>query len=250
VFAKLKEVNLKLNPRKCCFAAKSIAFLGHVVSRKGTRPDPSKIDVVVHFPVPKTVTDVRSFLGLIGYYRNYVQGYARLVVPWFELTKKEEVCVWDLGCQSAFEALKGAFVAASVLIRPDFEKQFCLDVDWSPKGVGDFEKQFCLDVDWSPKGVGDFEKQFCLDVDWSPKGVGAILSQREGRKERVVAYASKGLTSAPKKFHPMEGECYALIRGIMHFRQYLHYNHFVLRMDHKPLEWLATVSDAYGRKGR
>jgi hypothetical protein len=64
----------------------------------------------------------------------------------------------------------------------------------------------------------DFEKQLCLNVDWSPKGIGAILSQREGRKERVVAYASKGLTSTQKKFHPMEGECYALIWGIMHFR--------------------------------
>ncbi len=124
------------------------------------------------------------------------------------------VFVWDLGCQGAFEALKGALVAAPMLIRPDFDKQFCLDVDWSPKGVG------------------------------------AILSQREGRKERVVAYASKGLTSAQKKFHPMEGECYALIWGIMHFRQYLHRSHFVLRTDHKPLEWLATMSDAYGRRGR
>jgi hypothetical protein len=96
----------------------------------------------------------------------------------------------------------------------------------------------------------DFDKQFCLDVDWSPKDVGAILSQREGRKEKVVAYASKGLTFAQKKFHPLEGECYALIWGIMHFRQYLHRTHFVLRTDHKPLEWLAMVSDAYGRRGR
>ncbi len=96
----------------------------------------------------------------------------------------------------------------------------------------------------------DFDKQFCLDVDWSPKDVGAILSQREGKKERVVAYASKGLTSAQKKFHPMEGECYALIWGVMHFRQYMHCTHFILRTDHKPLEWLATVSDPYGRRGR
>ncbi len=62
----------------------------------------------------------------------------------------------------------------------------------------------------------DFEKPLCLDVDWSTKGVGAILSQREGRFEKVVAYASKGLTLVQRKFHPMEGECYALIWGIMH----------------------------------
>jgi len=89
VFLKLKEVNLKLNPGKCCFAARSITFLGHVVSHEGTKPDPSKINAVVHFPVPKTVMDVRSFLGLTGYYRNYVRGYSRLAVPLFELTRKD-----------------------------------------------------------------------------------------------------------------------------------------------------------------
>jgi len=96
----------------------------------------------------------------------------------------------------------------------------------------------------------DFQRPFCLDVDWSTKGVGVVLSQKEGRFEKVVVYASKGLTMAQRKFHPMEGECYALIWGIMHFRQYLHRNHFTLRTDHKPLEWLATVSDAHGRRGR
>jgi hypothetical protein len=76
VFFKLREVNLKLNPSKCCFAARSITFLGHVVSSEGTKPDPGKIDAVIHFPTPKTVTDIRSFLGLTRYYRNYVRGYS------------------------------------------------------------------------------------------------------------------------------------------------------------------------------
>ncbi len=96
----------------------------------------------------------------------------------------------------------------------------------------------------------NFREPFCLDVDWSTKGVGAILSQKEGRFERVIAYANKTLTEVQKRFHPMEGECYALIWGILHFRQYLHRTHFTLRTDHKPLEWLATVSDAHGRRGR
>jgi len=68
VLCKLREVNLKLNPNKCCFAAKSITFLGHVVSKEGTKPDLGKIEAVLHFPTPKTVTNVRSFLGLTGYY--------------------------------------------------------------------------------------------------------------------------------------------------------------------------------------
>jgi hypothetical protein len=76
------------------------------------------------------------------------------------------------------------------------------------------------------------------------------LSQKEGKFEKVVAYASKSLTEAQRKFHPMEGECYALIWGVMHFKQYLHRNHFILRTDHKSLEWLAIVSNANGRRGR
>jgi hypothetical protein len=214
IFFKLREVNLKLNPSKCCFAAMSITFLGHVVSHEGTKPDPGKIDAVIHFPMLKTVTDVRSFLGLTGYYQNYVRGYSQLVVPLFELTRKDVAFVWDLGCQSAFDALKEALVATPVLVQPDFKKPFRLDVDWSPRGVG------------------------------------AILSQKEGMMERVVAYANKGLTLAQKKFHPMEGECYALIWGVMYFRQYLLRNHFLLRTNHKLLEWLAIVSDAHGRRGR
>jgi hypothetical protein len=80
-----------------------------------------------------------------------------------------------MGCQQAFQELKATLVDAPILTRPDFKKTFCLDVDWLPRGVG------------------------------------AILSQKEGRFEKVVAYASKSLTEAQRKFHPMEGECYALI---------------------------------------
>jgi len=214
ILSKLREVNLKLNLGKCCFADESIVFLGYVVSKEGAKPDPKKIDAVLRFPEPTTVSNVRSFLGLTGYYRKYVRGYSRLAGPLFELTKKDVAFIWNQGCQHAFDSLKRALVDAPILVRPDFKKPFCLDVDWSTKGVG------------------------------------AVLSQKEGRFEKVVAYASKGLTVAQRKFHPMEGECYALIWGIMHFRQYLQRNHFILRTDHKPLEWLVTVSDANGRKGR
>jgi hypothetical protein len=68
MFYKLREVNLKLNPKKCCFVAKNITFLGLVVSKEGTKLDPNKIEVILHFPQPKTVTNVKSFLGLTRYY--------------------------------------------------------------------------------------------------------------------------------------------------------------------------------------
>jgi hypothetical protein len=187
--------------------------MGHVVSKQGTKPDPGKVDAVLRFPESNMVTNIRSFLGLTWYYQKYIKEYSRLAGPLFELTKKDVSFVWNQDCQRAFDALKRALVGAPILVRPDFKKPFCLDVDWSTKGVG------------------------------------AILSQREDKFERVVAYASKGLTEVQKKFHPMEGECYALIWGIMHFRQYLHRMHFIPRTDHKPLEWLAMVLNAHGRRG-
>jgi len=75
------------------------------------------------------------------------------------------------------------------------------------------------------------------------------LSQKSKRHDQVIAYANKGLSPVQRCFHPMEGECYALIWGIMYFRQYFYQTPFLLCTDHKPLEWLATVSDAYGRRG-
>jgi hypothetical protein len=110
------EVKLKLNPNECCFVAKSITFLGHVVSKDGTKLNPSKIEAVLHFLEPKTVTNIRSFLGLTGYYRNYVRGYSRLATPLFELTKRDVDFVWNLNCQQAFQALKGALVYVPMLI--------------------------------------------------------------------------------------------------------------------------------------
>jgi hypothetical protein len=124
VLYKLREVNLKLNPNKCYFAAKSITFLGHVVSKEGTRPDPGKIEAILHFPTPKTITSVRSFLGLTGYYRKYIRGYSKLASPLFELTRKDVAFVWDVGCQQAYQVLKAALVDAPVLTRPDFRGRF------------------------------------------------------------------------------------------------------------------------------
>ncbi len=82
------------------------------------------------------------------------------------------------------------------------------------------------------------------------KKVGLVLSQKQNKHECVIAYASKGLTPSQRKFHPMEGECYALIWGIMHFQQYLYHASFVVKIDHKPLKWLATISDPFNKRGR
>jgi len=91
---KLREVNLKFNPSKCEFAKTSIRFLGHVVNRKGTQPDQKKVKVMIEYPMPILITNVKAFLGLIGYYHNYVKDYSHIATPLFELTTKDNVFSW------------------------------------------------------------------------------------------------------------------------------------------------------------
>jgi hypothetical protein len=86
---RLREVNLKFNPNKCEFAKSKLAFVCHEVSQEGTQLDQRKIKMVINFPIPIATTNVRAFLGLAGYYRNYVKGYSCIAIPLFELTKKD-----------------------------------------------------------------------------------------------------------------------------------------------------------------
>jgi len=79
---------------------------------------------------------MRAFSGLIGYYRNFVCGYAKIVVPLFDLTKKDQSFLWTSTYQEDFDTFKLMLIEAPILVRPDFERPFIVDVDWSIKGVG------------------------------------------------------------------------------------------------------------------
>jgi hypothetical protein len=188
--------------------------LGHVVNVEASHPNPKKIVVVKIFPILKFVTNVRAFLRLTNSYRKFIPGYAKIVEPLFGLTKKDDKFLWTPIYQGGFITLKNQLATSLVLKR------------------------------------SNFSQPFILDVHWFIKGMGAILSQKFKRQEQVIAYANKGLSPMQKSFHPMEGECYALGWGIMHFYQYLHQIFFLLKTDHKPLEWLAIVLDAYGCRTR
>jgi len=90
----LKEVHLKLNPSKCYFGAQNITFLDHVVSIKRSYLDPKKITAMENFPIPGIVTNVKAFLGFIGYYHKFILRYAKILETLFSLTKKECKFVW------------------------------------------------------------------------------------------------------------------------------------------------------------
>ena len=90
VFDRLREANLRLKPSKCSFGRQEVNYLGHVISANGILPDPSKIELVRNFPQPKTVRQVRSFLGLANYYRRFVQDFSKIASPLHDLTKKHQ----------------------------------------------------------------------------------------------------------------------------------------------------------------
>jgi len=106
------------------------------VDNVGSQPNPKKITTIQHFPTPKIATNVKTFLGLTWYYRRFIAGYAKIVEPLFTLTKKDCKFLWMPICQTTFITLKKGLVEALVLVRPDFNKPFISDVNWSIRGVG------------------------------------------------------------------------------------------------------------------
>src|SRR6266480_3603279 len=171
VFGRLREAGLKLNPEKCFFGKQELSFLGYVIGKNGIHTDPSKIEKVQNFPVPRTLTQLRGFLGLASYYRRFIKGFSTIANPLNKLLKKNIPYNWTEAQQAAFDHLKQCLVTAPILIYPDFEEEFLLYTDASTFGLG------------------------------------AILAQvdKEGN-DRVVVYASRTLSAPEKNYSATELE--------------------------------------------
>ena len=142
IFQKLREVGLKLKPSKCELFKTSLLYLGHIVSEDGIRTDPKKIEAILQWPVPLTVTDIRSFLGLTNPYQRFLKGYIKIARPLTTLIsgensdKKKALVVWTSKCKEAFEQLKKLCMEAPVLAYLDFTKPFKLHIDACNRGLG------------------------------------------------------------------------------------------------------------------
>ena len=214
VLDRLRSAKLKLKPEKCSLFQKSISFLGHVISAEGVATDPAKIKAVSEWPVPTSVKEVRSFLGLAGYYRRFVKAYASIAAPLHDLTKKDRSFVWTDETQLAFETLRSALTSPPVLAMP-------------------------LDI-------GDF----ILDTDASDQTIGSVLSQVQDGQERVIAYASRILDKREVNYCITRKELSAIVYSLKHFRQYLLGRHFKVRTDHAPLTWLRHTPEPIGQQAR
>lgn len=210
VFGRLRNVNLKLNPSKCDFLKKEILYLGHVVSGDGILPDPEKITVLKNYPEPKNLDEVKRFVAFANYYRKFIPNFAAKAQPLNDLFKKDAIWNWDVNCKNAFEILKKSMTSPPVLQYPDFSD----------------------------------DSQFILQTDASGYALGAILSNKD---RRPVAYASRSLNKAEKRYPTIEKELLAIVWAIKHFRPYLYGRKFKIYTDHKPLVYLFGMKDPSSR---
>ena len=123
----------KIQPEKCVFAADTVESLGHVCTPSGIRPDPQKTKAIEHYPVPRTVRDIRASIGLAGYYRRHVRNFAELARSLTTLTRKEVPFEWTDEQQQAFQRLKDILSSEPLLIYPDFTQPFIVACDASTK---------------------------------------------------------------------------------------------------------------------
>jgi hypothetical protein len=135
VFTLLQQHKLYVKESKCSFACTSLEYLGHIISENGVATDPRKTEAMVKWPQPTTITELRGFLGLTGYYRKFVKNYAIIARPLTRLLKKKGF-VWTEQATAAFLALKEAMVSTPVLQLPNFQKQFVIETDACDLGIG------------------------------------------------------------------------------------------------------------------
>jgi hypothetical protein len=214
VLSRLRKAQLKLKPSKCHFGMNEVPFLGHIVSSEGVRPDATKIEAIVKYPVPKSQKELHTFIGMITFLHDYVPQFATVAAPLYDLLKKDATFEWDSRHEDAFMQLKDAFVNAPILSYPDFSKRFVLQTDASNVGIG------------------------------------AVLYQEVNDAKRIIAYASRKLTAAEKNYSALEKEGLAIVCFVKHFRPYLYGVKFLLRTDHQPLKWIMQQKEPTGRLAR
>ncbi|KAL0297772.1 UNVERIFIED_CONTAM: putative mitochondrial protein [Sesamum radiatum] len=129
VLTRLYEHELYAKVSKCSFAQATISFLGHIVEGGRIWMDPKKVQAIEEWRPPSDVHDLRSFLGLVNYYRRFVKGYSKIARPMTDLLKKTKTWNWTLQCQVAFDNLKRAIVTNPVLALPDMSKPFAVETD-------------------------------------------------------------------------------------------------------------------------
>ena len=210
----LHENKLYAKLSKCEFMKKEISFLGHKISADGKRMEEDKVKAVLEWPTPKNVDDIRSFIGLAGFYQEYIKHFSEIVAPMSELTHNKTPFEWGKQQQDAFEQIKKAMTTAPMLITPDPNLPYTVMTDSS--------------------GIA----------------VGASLNQDQGKGLQPIAFLSKKLLPAETRYPVHEQEQLAIIIALKKWRHYLHGTKVKVLMDHKSLVYLETQPHLSNRQVR
>jgi hypothetical protein len=136
VLEKLRSNQLHAKFSKCEFWLTEVAFLGHVISAGGVSVDPGKVKDVLNWMPPTTISEIQSFLGLVGYYRRFIKDFSKIAKPMTKLLEKNKAFEWTKECQASFEELKKRLTSSPVLVLPDLTKRFDIYYDASRQGLG------------------------------------------------------------------------------------------------------------------
>jgi len=195
-------------------ACEKLEFLGHVVSKDGLLADPRKVEAIKNFGIPINAKQIRTFLGMTGYYARFIDHYQQKAAPMQALLRKRARFAWTDEQAKAFQALKDALITATVLAYPNKEHPFTLTTDASNIALG------------------------------------AVLTQWDPKKERefVIAFASKALSPAEQNYDATDREALAVIWAIRKYNRYLHGRHFTVYTDHKALLSIITKLEPRGKR--
>ena len=204
---RMDECNLAVKPSKCHVGYTQVEYLGHVVGQGEIKPMSDKLGKIKDAPIPTTKKQVRSFLGLAGYYRSFVPHFSEIAAPLTDATQKNKPnqVVWTAELQQSFRLLKEALSRDPICKLPDVSRPFVLRTDASDTGLG------------------------------------AVLLQDHEGLLRMVSCASKKLKGAELNYSTIEKECYAIVWGVKRFSPYLSGAKFVIQSDHQPLVFLQSM---------
>lgn len=203
VLDRLGTAGLRAKTKKCHFARSEVPLLGYIVSKDGIRPNPDKTSAIAQMQPPTSVSEVRRFLGMCGYYRQALDNYAQVSEPLTELTRKFTRWKWKMKHESAFRTLQQMLLSDNVLAYPRVDQPYKLYTDASASCVG-----------------------------------GILTQEDEKGMERVIQYVSHQLNTQEQKWATIEREAYAIVYCLKKLRPYLWGADFDILTDHKPLRAL------------
>jgi hypothetical protein len=210
VLQKLRENQLYAKLSKCEFWLKEVLFLGHIISEGGISIDPSKVKDVLSWSTPQNVSDIRSFLGLAGYYRRFIEGFSKISKPMTKLLAKGNTFEWTPRRETSFQDLKKRLTTTPILTMPDMEKPFSIYYDASGHGLG-------------------------------------YVLMQDGH---VVAYASSQLRKHKEKYPTHDLELATVVHAFRIWRHYIIGKRCEVYSDHKRLKYIFTQADLNLRQQR